>query len=177
MAAFPPDIQHAAQKNPKQVVQSDYLMQNLAEQAEAEKLDQSGPVKASLALQRMQTLATAVVNQQRDSIKVSEEDQQKRYEADKSSKYNQAKIRAIFISFGDPAAINANVDMSNPNAPKATIPKGVRLEADAKTIAEDLAKQARSGSDFAELAKAKSDDKQTGAKGGEFPIFHESDKI
>jgi peptidyl-prolyl cis-trans isomerase C len=176
-ATFPPEIQQAAQKNPKQVVQSYYLMQNLTRQAEAEKLDQSSPVKEALALQRMQTLAAAVVNRQRDSIKVSDEDQKKRYDVDQESKYNQAKIRAILIAFGDPKAINANVDMSNPTAPKATIPKGIRLEEEAKMIAADVAKQARSGSDFAELAKAKSDDKQTGVKGGEFPVFHESDRI
>jgi peptidyl-prolyl cis-trans isomerase C len=177
IAAFPPDIKQSAQKNPKQVIQSYYLMQSLTRQAEAEKLDQTSPVKEALALQRMQTLATAIVNRQKETITVSEEDEQKRYETDKNSKYNQARIRAIFITFGDPKAINASVDMSDPNSPKPSMMKGVRLEAEAKTIAEDLAKQAHSGADFAELAKAKSDDKQTGAKGGEFPVLHESDRL
>lgn len=177
ITAFPPDIQQSAQKNPKQVIQAYYLMQNLTRQAEADKLDQTSPVKETLALQRMQTLAAAVVNRHRESITVSDEDQKARYETDKDTKYNQAKIRAILISFGDPKALNANVDMSNPNSPKTTIPKSIRLEEEAKLISEDIVKQARAGGDFAAMAKAKSDDKQTGAKGGEFPMFRESDRI
>jgi peptidyl-prolyl cis-trans isomerase C len=128
-------------------------------------------------LQRMQTLATAVVNRQQAAIAVSDEDSQKRYDADRDKKYQQAKIRAVFIQFADPKAINAQVDMADPNAPKVSIPKGQRVESEAKTIAEDVAKQARAGGDFAALAKEKSDDKKTGANGGEFPMLHPSDRI
>jgi peptidyl-prolyl cis-trans isomerase C len=69
------------------------------------------------------------------------------------------------------------VDMSDPNNPKASLPTGQRTEPEAKTIAEDVAKQARAGGDFAALAKAKSDDKKTAANGGEYPMIHATDRI
>ena len=175
MANWPPEFQQAAKNNPKQVIQSYFLMEKLAKQAEQEKLDQVSPVKEALELQRMQALATAVVNRYQVSIPVTDEDIQKRYEADKDKKYSQAKIRGIFITFGNPG-INAQVDMSG-KEPKATIPTDLRTEADAKKITEDIVKQLRAGGDFAELAKAKSDDKATGAKGGEFPLIHQGDRI
>ena len=177
LATFAPDIQQQVMKNPQQVMQSYFLMQDLEHRAEADKLDQTSPVKEQLALQRMQTLAMAVVSRQQASITVSDEDSQKRYEADRDKKYQQAKVRAVFVQFADPKAINAQVDMGDPKAPKASMPKGLRSESEAKAIAEDVTKVARSGGDFAAMAKEKSDDKKTAANGGEFPMIHGSDRI
>lgn len=176
-AGFSPEIQQAAMKNPQQVLQSYFLMQELTRRAEAAKLDQSSPVKEQLELQRMQTLATAEINKQQAAINVSGEDSRARYDTDRDKKYQQAKIRAIFIQFADPKALNAQVDLSDPKNPKPSVPKGQRVEAEAKSMAEDIVKQARAGGDFAELAKSKSDDKKTGANGGEYPMIHGTDRI
>lgn len=175
IAQFPPDIQKAARSNPKQVVQSYFLMESLMHQAEQEKLDQSSPLREQLRLQRMQLLAQTVVNRQSETISVSQEDQLKRYEMDKDSKYAQARIQGIMIRFGDPKAINAQVDMSDGANPKASLPMGLRTEPEAKAIAEDVVKQLRAGADFAKLAKEKSDDKLTAAKGGDFGVIHQAD--
>ena len=176
MANWPPEFQQAAKNNPKQVIQSYFLMEKLAKQAEQEKLDQVSPVKEALELQRMQALATAVVNRYQVSIPVTDEDIQQRYEADRDKKYNQAKIRGIFLMFGNPDGVNAQVDMSG-KEPKTSIRNDLRPEADAKKMAEDIVKEVRAGADFAELAKAKSDDKQTGPKGGEFPLIRKGDRL
>ena len=48
-----------------------------------EKLDQASPIKETLELQRMQTLAGALMNRHGASITVSDEDARKRYEAEK----------------------------------------------------------------------------------------------
>jgi peptidyl-prolyl cis-trans isomerase C len=175
LRTFPPEYQQAAKSNPKQVMQSYFLIVKLAKQAEEEKLDQVSPVKEALELQRMQALATAVVNRYQVSIPVTDEDIQKHYEAEKDKKYSQAKIRGIFIQFGPRDAITAQVDMSKD--PKASLPTNLRTEDAAKTLAEDIVKQSRAGTDFAELAKTKSDDKQTGAKGGEFPLLRQTDRM
>lgn len=177
IAYFPADVQQSAKTNPKVVIQSYFVMEELAKRAQQQKLDQTSPVKETLELQRMQTLATAVVNQQTAGIVVTDEEQQKRYEADKDTKYGVAKIRAIFINFGDPMAINANVDMSDPKNPKTTIPKKIRLESEASISAADVVKRARSGADFAAMAKEISDDKSTGANGGEFPLVRQTDQL
>jgi peptidyl-prolyl cis-trans isomerase C len=174
LASFPPDIQKAARSNPKQVVQSYFLMEKLMHQAEEEKLDQSSPLKEQLKLQRMQLLAQTVVNHQLEGIAVSQADQLSQYEADKDKKYAQAKIRGIMIQFADPKAVNAQVDMSNGANPKATLPLGLRSEAEAKGIADDVIKQLREGADFEKLAKEKSDDKTTAPKGGDFGIMRQA---
>ncbi len=175
VSQFPPDIQRAAKSNPKQVVQSYFLMDSLMRQAEQEKLDQSTPLKEQLRLQRMQLLAQTVVNRQSESIAVSQEDQLKRYEMDKDNKYAQAKIQGIMIRFGDPKAINAQVDMSDASNPKTSLPMGLRTESEAKAVAEDVVKQLRAGADFAKLATEKSDDKLTAAKGGDFGLMRQAD--
>src|SRR5690349_20976192 len=68
LGSFPENIQQTARKNPRQVMQSYFLMQMLTHQAEQEKVDQTSPVKEQLELQRMQSLATTMVNRHSDSI-------------------------------------------------------------------------------------------------------------
>lgn len=177
IANYPPDLQQAARTNPKQFFQAYYVMETLTRQAEQEKLDQTSPVKEQLELQRMQTLATAVVNRQQAGIAVSDEEVQKRYDADKDKKYAQAKVRGILVAFADPKALHAQVDMSNPSAPKASVPMGLRSEAEAKTIAEELATGLRSGADFAAVAKERSEDKQSAGKGGDLGMLRQTDRM
>ncbi len=176
VATFPADLQKAARSNPKQVMQSYFLMESLTREAEKEKLDETSPLKEQLQLHRMQLLAQTLVNRELQSIPVSAEDEQKRYDADQK-KYEQAKVRGILIGFGDPQAINAQVDMSNLKDPKVSLPKGLRTQAEAEAIAKDLVAEARGGADFSALDKAKSDDKTTGAKGGDFGVTRQSDNL
>ena len=168
LAILPSDLQSALMQNPTSAIQSMYLLQYLSGEAEKTQLENKSPYKEQLGMQRMQLLAQARTATYSEQVEVSETDQQKRYESDKA-KFDQAKIRAIFISFADPQT-------------PAPIPeKGqeikTRTEAEALTRAEGLVKQARAGSDFAELAKKNSDDKLTGAKGGEYGKISKGEKI
>mgnify|MGYP000947243168 CR=1 FL=1 len=177
IATFPPEIAQSAKNNPRQVMQSYYLMQSLSKRAEDEKLDQTSPFKEQLALQRMQYLATQIVNRESSRITVAENDVQAKYEADKAEKYEQAKLSAIVIMYTDPKTAVAQVDMSNPKKMEPKPVSGVRLEPEAKKIADDVVAKLRAGADFAALAKEKSDDKNSAAKGGDFGVIRRSDRV
>lgn len=175
VATFPQEIQQSARTDPKSVMKSYFLMQSLGDRAIAEKLDQTSPYKEQLELQRMQFLATTVVNRQSSSISVSGEEQLKRYEQNKAN-YEKAKIRAILIMYGE-KLMKTEVDMANPKDPKGSPIAPVRQEVDAIRIATDLVKQLRAGSDFAEAAKKHSEDKNSAANGGDFGTIRRADRI
>jgi peptidyl-prolyl cis-trans isomerase C len=177
VSIFSPEIQKSAMTNPQQVFQSYFLLESLSRQALAEKLEETSPVKEQLELQRMQFLATTILNREPSRIHVSEEDQRKRYEADKDTKYEQAKIRAILVMFADRKTIAAQMNMSDPSSPKLSEAKAVRQEPEAKEIAESIVKQVREGADFETLAREKSDDKSSAQKGGEFGTIRRGDRI
>ncbi len=134
----------------------DYLrMKLLAAEAAKNHLDQKPDVARQLELMRNNTLANAQISKMRDALEVSDEEIQKAYDAKKDS-YEQAKARHILIAFeGSPAA------------PK----EGALTEEAAKKKAEELRQQIINGADFAELAKKESDDKGSGANGGDLGTF------
>jgi peptidyl-prolyl cis-trans isomerase C len=176
LTSFPPEIQQSARASPKTVMQNYYLMQSLGRQAVAEKLDQLSPYKEQLELQRVQFLATTLVNRRGESTKVSPEEQKQRYERDKVEKLEKAKIRAILIMFGE-NMVQTQVNMADPNKPQASPVSAVREEAEAKKIVAGLVQQLRAGADFAELAKQKSEDKNSAANGGDFGVIKRGDRI
>lgn len=177
IATFPPEIQKTAKTNPRQVMQSFFLMQSLSKLAESEKLDQMSPFKEQLELQRMQFLATTVLNRESSRIQVSDDDLKARYEADKTEKYEQAKISAIVVMFTDPKAITAQLDMSNGKKPEVKDVVGVRLEPEAKKIADGIVADLRGGAEFAAVARQRSDDKSSAAKGGDFGVIRRVDRV
>ncbi len=168
IANFQPEIARAARSNPRAVMQSYFLMQSLSKRAMDEKLDQTSPIKEQLEIQKMQFLATQFINRQSAAIQVNDEDKRQRYEEDKATKYDVAKIRGILIRFTDPKVANAQVDLADPDNPKVSDLKGVRLESEANNLAQKLVVQLRQGADFEKLAREYSDDKGTAAKGGDF---------
>lgn len=176
LISFPAEIQASARASPKTVMQNYYLMQSLGRQAVAEKIDQASPYKEQLELQRVQFLATTLVNRTAEGVKVSPEDVKQRYERDKIEKLERAKIRAILIMFGE-NMVQTQVNMADPSKPQASPISAVRDEAEAKKIVADLAKQLRGGADFAELAKQKSEDKNSAANGGDFGTIKRGDRI
>jgi len=169
LAKLPTDLQQAFQQNPKGAIQSLFLMEHLSKEASRANLATLSPYKEQIEMQRMQVLSQAVLTEQSQNTAVSEADLEKRFEADKS-KYETAKIRAIYVGFADPKA-------PAPKPAEGEKPKPTLTEAEAKTKAEGIAKQARTGADFAAMAKADSDDKASGAKGGEFGTIRRGDPI
>lgn len=167
MLALPPEVQQAFAQNPKNALQSLFMIDYLRTEAEKSNLAEKSPYKEQLEFQRSQMLAQAAASSHQNAIAVTEEEEQKRYE-EKKSQFDVAKIRAIHLTFSDlktPASQNAA-----PGEKKMT-------EVEAKAKAENLVKQIRAGADFAELAKANSDEKNSAAKGGEFGSIRRGDTI
>jgi len=76
-------------------------------------------------------------------------------------KYKQARVKAIYISFG-----------GSPGKGKKAV-----TEEEAKARAAKLAAAARSGADFAKLVRENSEDETSRAKDGDFGTFRVSDNI
>ncbi len=88
----------------------------------------------------MQVLSTAELSDVQNTMKITEEDQQKYYK-DNPDKFKEVKVRVIYIAF-------------NPTPGKAaTDGKKLLTEAEAKAKIEDLAKQIKGGADFGKLAR------------------------
>ena len=166
ISVAPPQVQQGAVRDPKSVLEYLFLIDALQAEATKDKVTEASPWKDQIQFGYKQLLAQAEVAFRTNLFTVTEEEQKNRYEADKPVKYEQAKIRVIYISFVDPKA-----------APASAEGKKYLTEAEAKAKAEDLAKQIRSGADFAALAKANSEDKNSAEKGGDFGWIRRSDKL
>lgn len=159
---FPPELNLAIKGNPKSLGLV-LLTRYLAGEAAKAKLDQQSPLKEMLAYQRVQAMAQAQINDVSNfKINPTLEQQEQFYKAN-PDRYQEAKIKVIYVAFTTSPVAN-----SDPNAKKSL------TEAEAKRKTEDLRKQLESGADYAQLAKESSDDKESAAKGGEFPALKRS---
>ncbi|MBS1875440.1 MAG: peptidylprolyl isomerase [Acidobacteria bacterium] len=177
VTSFAQDVQRQAVRDPKTVFQSYFMMRTLAEQAIKEKLDENDLVKRQIELMKSQVLASAVINRYGASIQVSDEEARARYEAEKSEKFQQAKIRSILLKCQGPGTVANALNMADPTAPKADKAPALPTESEARVKADDIVKKARGGADFAALAKQFSDDKTTAAGGGLYPAVRQADRI
>ena len=127
----------------------------LAMEAEKRHLDEKPDVKRQLQMQRNEILTNALAADLQGS---SNEQADKAYfEANKSS-FDDVKARHILIR--------------TPESPVPTDPAKKELsEAQAKEKADQIQKQLQGGGDFAAIAKTESDDKSSGAKGGDLGTF------
>lgn len=127
----------------------------LAREAERRKLDEKPEVKRQLEIQRNELLANALAQE----LQASSDDKADRayFDANKSS-FDDVKARHILIR--------------TPESPVPTDPNKRDLsDAEAKAKAEDIQKKVQNGGDFAAIAKAESDDKGSGLKGGDLGNF------
>jgi peptidyl-prolyl cis-trans isomerase C len=160
VGALPPQYQPAIRSNPKNIMQI-FIYRELERMARADKLDQQSPIKEQLEFLQTQYLAQQEMNNYRyTKIKITEEDQQKYYQAHSGDKFREAKVRVIYLAF-------------RPANPQTDDQKKLPVEADAKTKAEDLRKQLQNGADFAALAKANSNDKASAEIGGDYGIINQ----
>jgi peptidyl-prolyl cis-trans isomerase C len=157
---LPPQGRAAMKQNPEAGLTQLFLIIHLSEEAKKRKLDQESPHKESLELFSRELLAQGYVTEERNSMAVTPAEEETYYKGHESE-FESAKVSVILVSF-------------SPNPKPAADGKTPRTEADAKTRAEDLVKQLRAGADFAQLAKSDSDDKDSAAKGGEFPVIRRS---
>lgn len=157
LKTLPEQYQQYAMGPGKKQFAEDYLrMKMLAAAGTKAGLDKSADVVAQLNLMRENLVANAQLKTMEDSIKISDADLQKVYDA-KKNEYEQVKARHILIAFkGSPAAQEGKPELT---------------EEQAKAKAEELRKQIAGGASFDELAKKESDDVGSGAQGGDLGEF------
>ena len=138
------------------------MFRYMADEAEKANLDKRAPWKDTIEFQRMQILSQAEVNDYKDKVQISVEDQEKEYK-ENPDRFKQAKVRVIHLSF------SATPDKPGPDGKK------MLSEAEAKAKIDELRKQILAGGDFGKLARDNSDDKSSAAKDGDFgTIKHNS---
>jgi peptidyl-prolyl cis-trans isomerase C len=168
ISMLPAQYQPVARMQPNLLGQL-FLMQRLAGDAEKAGLDQKQPLKDQIEMQRMQLLSTAELTDMNNTMKVTDEDQEKYYK-DNPDKFKQVKVRVIYIAFAPPPA--RPVGDAKAAAESAAGADGKKLtEAEAKAKIEDLTKQVQGGADFGKLARELSDDKPSAAKDGDFGVI------
>lgn len=167
LANLPADFAKFYQQNPKNAIEQLYVMRYLAQEAQKEKLDQQSPMKEQLEVVRDNALASAMLSYEHNHYAVTDE-MVKDYYDHNPDKFQQFKIKGIYIAF-KPAALPASASIEDRAraASEAASGRTQRPEAEARTLAEDLAKQLRGGADLAKLVAQYSDDPQSKAAGGD----------
>lgn len=164
----PPQMVQQFKQNPQMAIQTYYIIKYLSAEGDKAKLDQQSPLKEQLEMMRAQALAGAMLNQERDGYKVSEDLIKNFYEHNKS-RYEQAKVKIIYIAF-KPGAAPSTGDTAEQAARRAfeqAHPANERSEADAKALADDVAKQLKAGAKFEDMVAKYSDDPETKKAGGD----------
>jgi peptidyl-prolyl cis-trans isomerase C len=156
ISGFPPQVQNAIRSDPKQFLPRLFMLKYLAEEGEKAGLDKKSPYKEGLAYQRVSALSQAEITEYRNNIDIKLEEQEKFYR-DNPGKYEQAKVKVIYVAF-----------TMNPATPAPAGGKKPLTESEAKTKTEDLRKQLEAGADFAKLARENSDDKESASKDGDY---------
>ena len=163
--ALPGDLQRNFLADRKQFLTQYMLLKKLAGMAVEEKLDQQTPYKERLDHARVMVLYQALIDERFGKVEVSAEESRKRYDSNKDG-YTQVKTKMIYIPFHANAPANVA-----PNTPKPL------TEVDARQQADEAVAAARKGTDFVELVKKYSQDKNSVAKNGDFNTFKKSDPI
>src|SRR5579864_5747771 len=156
LSVLPKNQRDGVMRDRKRLVEQYLLMKKLAEIAEKDKLDQRSPYKEAIEFNRMNTLTQAEVQKVSSEVPVRVEEQQAYYEQHKD-KYEQVTVKLIYISFSSSGGAAADG-------------KKRLTEAEAKTKAEQIAKDAKGGADFVKLVQENSEDSTTKAKNGDLTI-------
>ena len=122
--ALPPQMQQSAMSDRKEFIKRYAFMRKLTEMAEKDKLDEKSPYKESLAVDRMNILTQAQLNEMYLKLMVEPADIQKFYDNNRDS-YSQVKVKAIYVGF-----------TSNPAAKAGASGKKYLDEAEAKAKAD-----------------------------------------
>ena len=150
VAASPvPQAKAMFQRNPTDFLKAQGVLQAYAEIATKAGLEKQSPTKEQLEFYRMYVLSNAALSWERTQIAVSAEEQQAWYK-NHPDEFREARVRMIYFPFSDGLS-----------------------EAAAKSKAESVVKEARSGADFVKLAKANAGEDSANA-GAEFPVRPDS---
>jgi peptidyl-prolyl cis-trans isomerase C len=164
LAAMPPNMQQAAQRDRKAFVQQVALMHHLSEMAEKAKLDQQSPTREALDFNRMYLLMNAQLHEVLNGIQAPLAEERTFYDANKS-RFAEVKVKAIYIPFS-----------ANPSAAGANEAKHLS-EAEAQAKIDKLRTAIAGGADFVKLVKENSEDPTSAAKDGDFGTMHSTDNL
>lgn len=177
MAYMPNEFIQLFQQNPKYAVQQLFMLRYLSEEGEKAKLGEQSPLKEQLAFLRANSMASAMISHEHNYYRVSNQEMKEFYEKNQA-RYQQAKIKVIYIAFRPAAPVTGPVpsDKSLEDVARAISEGGSsqtqRTETDARKLAEDLVKQIRGGADFGKLVAQYSEDPTSKAAGGDFGVVN-----
>ena len=177
MMVMPQEFVNLFQQNPKYAVQQLFMLRYLADEAERVKLGEESPLKEQLAFLRANSLASAMISHEHNSFTVSSQMIKEFYDRNQA-RYQQAKIKVIYIAFKPTAPVTGSVssEKSLEDVARAlsegSLSKTQRTEADGRKLAEDLVQQIRGGADFAKLVAGYSEDAASKAAGGDFGVVN-----
>jgi PPIC-type PPIASE domain len=147
-----PESQRKTAPNLQMLFERLYLVNELAEQATKEGLDQQSPVKEQIKLDRDNILAQAYMSKMANSGG-SAGDPKAYYDAHQDE-FDVAKLSGIVVAFNPPGTPAA--------------PGGVnRTEQQAHDKADELERKIKAGADVSTLARTESDNQASAAKGGD----------
>lgn len=174
VANMPVEFTQLYRQNPQVAIQQMFVMNHLAAEAEKAKLGDESPLKEQLALLRANVLASAMLSWEHNHYQATDAMIREYYEKNKA-KYQQSKIKVIFVGFKPPAVGTASsIEDVAKAAAAAAAGKVQRSEAEARTLADDIVKQIRGGADFAKLVAQYSEDATSKATGGDFGVVSAS---
>jgi parvulin-like peptidyl-prolyl isomerase len=164
LAAMPPNMAQAAQRDRRAFVQQFALMHLLSEMAEKAKLDEQSPTREALAFNRMYLLMNAQLHEVLTSLKVPPEELDRFYSENKE-RFKQVKVKAIYIPFA-----------AGPSTDAASEPKKL-TESEAHAKIANLRAQIVAGANFVKLVKENSGDPTSAAKDGDFGTMRSTDNL
>lgn len=155
---LPPQYQQMAQGPGKRTLAEELIkIKLLSAEAKKRKLDQSPKVQRQMAMLQDQVLAGALAADMQGAGAGGDKEMREHYEKNKSQ-YGKVKARHILI-----------------RTPGSRVPaepgKKEMTDEQAKAKADDIKKRLDKGEDFAAIAKKESDDKGSGAQGGDLGEF------
>jgi parvulin-like peptidyl-prolyl isomerase len=156
--ALPAQIQAEAKGPNKRKVAEQYAeLRLLAAEARQRRIDQTPAVKVQMAFQADQFLASTLFREMQNTVKVDDA-AVKAYYNEHKSEYESVKAKHILIRF---------------QGSRVPVKEGGKdlSEAESLAKAQELKKKLDGGANFAELAKAESDDTGSGAQGGDLGEF------
>jgi len=159
---LPPNLQQYYAQDKEGFLKQYAVLIKIADLASASKVADQTPYKQRYEFTRMQVLSQFYVENYRNNIQVTEEDQKAFYEKSKDN-YTQAKLDIILLAFS--------------TTPAKPGEKKQLTEEEAKAKAEGLVKQLKAGADFKKLVAEHSDDAASKAKGGDFGTIRKSDQV
>lgn len=171
----PPQFAQQLQVEPKAALADYFIARYLGQLGEERQLDQRSPVKEQLEALRLTVLAGALINDERDGYRVSEEMQQQYYDAHQQD-FVEAEVSAIFLRYKASVATTGTSADALQQAAQAVLSgaQTQRSEQETLELARDIVTQLRDGADFAELAGQYSDDAMSRTNGGSFGAVSQS---